>query len=45
MRDNTAARLVCTWIAVTDDAGRTRMEAHWCTPAAAPAVAQAAHAA
>ena len=22
---------VCTWVAVTDAAGRTRMEAHWTT--------------
>jgi len=31
---------VCTWVAVTDESGRTHMEAHWTT-----ATAVAAHAA
>jgi hypothetical protein len=30
MRDNiTGSALVCTWVAVTDEAGRTHMEARW----------------
>ena len=30
MRDNTtSSALVCTWVAVTDEAGRTHMEARW----------------
>ena len=32
---------VCTWIAVTDGLGRTRMEARWSPAPAAPAVAAA----
>jgi hypothetical protein len=30
------------WVPVTDEAGRTRMEAVWITPAAASVVSQAA---
>ncbi|MGN0065121.1 MAG: hypothetical protein ACI379_12845 [Nocardioides sp.] len=33
MRDHTVtSRPVCRWVAVTDEQGRTRMEAHWSTP-------------
>lgn len=37
--------LTCTWVAVTDAAGRTRMEARWSAPAAVPAATPAPHAA
>ena len=38
MRDNeTTNRLVCTWVVVADEAGRTHMEARWSLPKAAAA--------
>ena len=36
MRNNTVTNgLVCTWVVVTDDAGRTHLEARWTQPQAA----------
>lgn len=36
MRDETMTNgLVCSWVVVTDEAGRTHMEAHWNLPQAA----------
>ena len=29
------ARPTCTWVPVTDESGRTHLEAHWGTPTAA----------
>lgn len=38
MRDTTmTSGLVCTWVAVADQAGRTHMEARWSQPRAAVA--------
>lgn len=47
MRDHTMTTgmtegLVCHWVAVTDESGRTHLEARWSSPRAA---AQAPHAA
>lgn len=33
----TTSGLVCTWVVVTDEAGRTHMEARWSQPRAAAA--------
>ena len=30
-KQSTTGRPVCTWVAVTDASGRTRMEARWST--------------
>ncbi|WP_281258310.1 hypothetical protein [Nocardioides gansuensis] len=35
MRDQKTNELVCTWVSVTDESGRTHMEARWATPCAA----------
>jgi hypothetical protein len=46
MRDQKmTAGLLCTWIPVTDMAGRTHMEARWLDPAATPAGTTHVHAA
>ena len=38
MRDNTMdGGLVCTWVVVVDESGRTHMEARWSQPQAAAA--------
>lgn len=38
MIDNTmTSRLVCTWVVVADETGRTHMEARWSQPQAAAA--------
>lgn len=38
MRDQTMTNgLVCTWVVVADEAGRTHMEARWSQPQAAAA--------
>ncbi|WP_279303163.1 hypothetical protein [Nocardioides currus] len=37
MDENTTNGLVCTWVSVTDDAGRTHMEARWSLRQAAAA--------
>lgn len=38
MRDNTMTNgLVCTWVVVADESGRTHLEARWSQPQAAAA--------
>lgn len=46
MRDQTMTNgLVCTWLLVTDDAGRAHMEAHWTASVAVAVAASAPYAA
>jgi hypothetical protein len=42
--DSTASGLMQTWVPVTDNQGRTYLEAHWVDPASSPAI-HATHAA
>lgn len=42
MVDDRQPQLEMRWVPVTDEAGRTRMEAVWITPAAATVISHAA---